>query len=250
MSDTPVDARTLRDEQTDYSANDGRYHVDIQEAEEAFHVLSRQLTQGTVVSAPSRRNTHGYADGGEKKDIEKGEIYPVGEAFDLREYLSSSNEAHEKAGIKHKHVGVTWENFQVEVPGGANAKLYVRTFGDEAWQFWLTPIFMLSNVFKSIVPSKGQNIPTRPILHRNSGILKPGEMCLVLGTPGSGCTTFLKAIANQRSEYYRVDGDVRYAGINSEEMAKYYSGELVYNAEGNDNMLSGIADSHTVLFIR
>ncbi|THH06687.1 hypothetical protein EW146_g9533 [Bondarzewia mesenterica] len=231
MSDTPVDARTLRDEETDYSANDERYHVDIQEAEEAFHVLSRQLTQGTVVSAPSRRNTHGYADGGEKKDIEKGEIYPVGEAFDLREYLSSSNEAHEKAGIKHKHVGITWENFQVEVPGGANAKLYVRTFGDEAWQFWLTPIFMLSNVFKSIVPSKGQNIPTRPILHRNSGILKPGEMCLVLGTPGSGCTTFLKAIANQRSEYYRVDGDVRYAGINSEEMAKYYSGELVYNAE-------------------
>ena len=57
-------------------------------------------------------------------------------------------------------------------------------------------------------------------------------MCLVLGTPGSGCSTFLKAIANERKGFYRVGGDVRYAGIDSQEMAKTYKGELVYNAEG------------------
>ena len=67
---------------------------------------------------------------------------------------------------------------------------------------------------------------------RNSGVLKPGEMCLVLGTPGSGCDTFLKAIANQRGLFHRVSGDVRYAGISAEEMGRYYHGELVYNAEG------------------
>ena len=64
-------------------------------------------------------------------------------------------------------------------------------------------------------------------------MLKPGEMCLVLGCPGSGCTTFLKAIANQRNEYGSITGDVRYAGISAEEMAKYYKGEVVYNQEGN-----------------
>ena len=57
-------------------------------------------------------------------------------------------------------------------------------------------------------------------------------MCLVLGTPGSGCTTFLKAIANERKGFYSVGGDVRYAGIDAQEMAKTYKGELVYNAEG------------------
>ena len=57
-------------------------------------------------------------------------------------------------------------------------------------------------------------------------------MCLVLGTPGSGCTTFLKAIANERQGFYHVGGDIRYAGIDSQEMAKTYKGELVYNAEG------------------
>ena len=57
-------------------------------------------------------------------------------------------------------------------------------------------------------------------------------MCLVLGCPGAGCTTFLKAIANQRQDYARIEGDVRYAGIDAYDMAKYYKGEVVYNEEG------------------
>jgi len=36
------------------------------------------------------------------------------------------------------------------------------------------------------------------ILKNFRGVAKPGEMVLVLGKPGSGCTTFLKVIANQR----------------------------------------------------
>lgn len=57
-------------------------------------------------------------------------------------------------------------------------------------------------------------------------------MCLVLGCPGSGCTTFLKTISNQREGYANVSGEVLYAGIDAAEMAKYYKGEVVYNQEG------------------
>ena len=57
-------------------------------------------------------------------------------------------------------------------------------------------------------------------------------MCLVLGCPGSGCTTFLKTIANRREGYANVSGNVLYAGIDAEEMAKHYKGEVVYNQEG------------------
>ena len=66
----------------------------------------------------------------------------------------------------------------------------------------------------------------------SSGVLKPGEMCLVLGAPGSGCSTFLKTIANERGEFARVSGNVLYAGIDADEMAKMYKGEVVYNEEG------------------
>ena len=54
----------------------------------------------------------------------------------------------------------------------------------------------------------------------------------MLGAPGSGCTTFLKVVANERGTYANVTGDVRYAGISHSEMLKYYSGEVVYNQEG------------------
>jgi len=57
-------------------------------------------------------------------------------------------------------------------------------------------------------------------------------MCLVLGCPGAGCTTFLKTIANHREGYAKVTGDVLYAGIDATEMEKYYKGEVVYNQEG------------------
>jgi ABC-type multidrug transport system ATPase subunit len=57
-------------------------------------------------------------------------------------------------------------------------------------------------------------------------------MILVLGCPGSGCTAFLKAIANERGEYSSVSGDVLYAGIDAVEMRKTYKGEVVYNQDG------------------
>ena len=72
---------------------------------------------------------------------------------------------------------------------------------------------------------------------RSSGVLKPGEMCLVLGCPGAGCTTFLKTIANER-DGLNVSGEVLYAGIDAQEMAKYYKGEVVYNMEGTNWLLS------------
>jgi ATP-binding cassette, subfamily G (WHITE), member 2, SNQ2 len=62
---------------------------------------------------------------------------------------------------------------------------------------------------------------------------QPGEMCLVLGVPGSGCSTFLKVIANHtRREYAKITGDVEYAGITAAEMEKHYGGEVAYNEEG------------------
>lgn len=63
-------------------------------------------------------------------------------------------------------------------------------------------------------------------------MLKAGEMCLVLGCPGSGCTTFLKAIANDRVTFGSVLGEVLYEGIDAQTMQKYYKGEVVFNQEG------------------
>lgn len=65
------------------------------------------------------------------------------------------------------------------------------------------------------------------------GCVRPGEMLLVLGRPGSGCSTFLKVIGNQRNGYESIEGDVRYGGTESEKMAKSYRSEGKLNHFGN-----------------
>lgn len=60
---------------------------------------------------------------------------------------------------------------------------------------------------------------------RHKGCVRPGEMLLVLGRPGSGCSTFLKVIGNQRYGYESIDGDVLYGGTDSSTMAKNYRSE-------------------------
>ena len=111
-------------------------HIDVRRAEEEFNTLSRQLSNR---SANSIRNTTDSTT--TVRDPEKG--LDEEERFDLREYLTSSNDANQKAGIRHKvksepqslghvliayfqNVGVVWENLQVEVAGGLDSK--VATF--------------------------------------------------------------------------------------------------------------------------
>lgn len=60
-------------------------------------------------------------------------------------------------------------------------------------------------------------------------------MMLVLGRPGSGCSTFLKAIANDRESYAEVTGEIAYGGISAAEQRKNYRGEVNYNPEDDQH---------------
>ena len=53
----------------------------------------------------------------------------------------------------------------------------------------------------------------------------------MLGRPGAGCTTLLRNLANQRSEYYKVEGEVHYDSFTPEEVKKYYRGDVQYSPE-------------------
>lgn len=70
------------------------------------------------------------------------------------------------------------------------------------------------------------------ILKPMDGILQPGEVTVVLGRPGAGCSTFLKTIANQT---YGFDVDpnstVSYDGLTAHQINKHFRGQVVYCAE-------------------
>lgn len=54
---------------------------------------------------------------------------------------------------------------------------------------------------------------------------------VVLGSPGSGCSTLLKTLANQRAEYHLVEGEVHYDSLTSEDVSKHYRGDVIYCPE-------------------
>ncbi|OJJ46232.1 hypothetical protein ASPZODRAFT_133248 [Penicilliopsis zonata CBS 506.65] len=70
------------------------------------------------------------------------------------------------------------------------------------------------------------------ILRDFEGLVESGELCVVLGRPGSGCSTFLKTIAGETHGLWLDEGhDIQYQGISWEEMHSRFRGEVIYQAE-------------------
>ncbi|KAI0966753.1 ABC transporter PeaB1 [Xylaria arbuscula] len=91
-------------------------------------------------------------------------------------------------------------------------KLFVEGSGlgiQTAPNVWTT-IKSWANLFDP--RSYGKPVPSRTLIHGFSGSLDSGEMLLVIGKPGSGCTTFLKALSNMGDEYKSVTGGLTYGG--------------------------------------
>ncbi|KAF1977467.1 ABC drug exporter AbcA [Bimuria novae-zelandiae CBS 107.79] len=82
---------------------------------------------------------------------------------------------------------------------------------------------------RKLMGDKGRKIE---ILRDLDGLVEAGEMLVVLGPPGSGCSTFLKTIAGETHGFF-VDerSKINYQGIGAEQMAKDFRGEAIYTAE-------------------
>ncbi|KAL4799885.1 ABC-2 type transporter-domain-containing protein [Aspergillus venezuelensis] len=70
------------------------------------------------------------------------------------------------------------------------------------------------------------------ILRDFEGFVRAGEMLVVLGRPGSGCSTFLKTLAGETHGLWLDEGtDIQYQGISWDEMHSRFRGEVIYQAE-------------------
>lgn len=112
-------------------------------------------------------------------------------------------------------LGVVWKDVAVH-GSGTGAK-----YGSDMLSLLLAPLKLrhLGSILKS---------PTVQVLHPNSGTLHPGETLLVLGRPGSGCSTFLKSLASYRGGYRDVLGQIRYSYFGP----KAIQGPFVSNSHG------------------
>ncbi|KAI1141368.1 ABC-2 type transporter-domain-containing protein [Hypoxylon sp. FL0543] len=195
--------------------------VSVEQAEADFAELQRELSGLSRASRTrSRRETD--IEKGVNASVESPESEGSIDIFDLEATLRGGLDAEREAGIKPKHIGVYWDGLTVKGMGGTTN--FVKTFPDAFKDFvdYWTPLMSLLG--------KGRKGTEVTLLDNFKGVVNPGEMVLVLGKPGSGCTTFLKSIANQRWGYTSVTGEVLYGPFTAKEF-KQYRGEAVYNQE-------------------
>ena len=199
-----------------------RSNVNIERAEADFAELNREFSRSSHISRSRSRRS---ASKSRNRDVEKAasEDSSSNEPFDLESTLRGNKTEEEAAGIKSKHIGVIWQGLTVRGIGGV--RNYVKTFPQAFVSFF--------NVWETAQSLLGLGRSQREvdILRDFHGVVRPGEMVLVLGRPGSGCTTFLKVISNQRFGYTQISGDVLYGRFKAGEFGRRYRGEAVYNEE-------------------
>ncbi|KAF2003738.1 hypothetical protein P154DRAFT_572918 [Amniculicola lignicola CBS 123094] len=178
--------------------------------EDLFRTLSRRRTD------LDRINTQATASSVEDEQEEINRL--------MSRMFGRTRQAHSEEE-KTRHLGVIYKNLTVKGMGlGAALQPSV---GDI---FMNLPRFIKNLVKKGPRQAAGKP-PVRTIIDDFSGCIKPGEMLLVLGRPGAGCSTFLKVIGNQRFGYEEISGDVKYGGTDAKEMSKKYRSEVLYNPE-------------------
>lgn len=156
------------------------------------------------------------------------------EDFELGDFLRDGHFEKRTDGRSAKKVGVVFRNLTVQGVGATAT--FVKTLPSAvAGTFGLDLYKILARVIPCL-PAPGARGEKRDLIHDFTGVVRNGEMLLVLGRPGSGCSTFLKAITNKREEFAAVTGDVYYGGISATEQKKKYRGEVNYNEEDDQHL--------------
>ncbi|EXJ88092.1 hypothetical protein A1O1_05020 [Capronia coronata CBS 617.96] len=178
----------------------------IQTEDDLFKVLSQRRTNTSVRSESDR--------GEEEDQIER----LMSRMFGKARQAQSEEE-------KTRHSGVVFRDLTVKGVGlGASLQ---PTVGD---------IFMglprlINRFFTKGAKAAAAKPPVRELLSHFDGCVRPGQMLLVLGRPGAGCSTFLKTFCNQREGFEAVEGEVTYGGTDARTMKKNFRGEIIYNPE-------------------
>ncbi|KAG2364667.1 hypothetical protein BDR07DRAFT_1450169 [Suillus spraguei] len=140
------------------------------------------------------------------------------QAFDFEQILRNLAKRRQDEEIKDRQLGVMFKDLRV-VGSGSRTSLQPTVSSP------FHPSTILHKMREVCHPS------TRDILSGFEGMVTSGEMLLVLGRPGSGCSTFLKTLANHRGEYHAVEGQVFYDSFTSKEIHDSFRGDVTYCPE-------------------
>ncbi|RSL98617.1 hypothetical protein CDV31_012519 [Fusarium ambrosium] len=187
----------------------------VDDTEETIGDIARQVT---------RASTHRPEDG-ENNAINprKGSnLDPFSPNFDVSAWTRAFIDIFDADpdAAPHRTVGVAFKDLNIY--GYTTGNQYQESVGN----------ILLSAVSSMVRRVTGRAKDKVNILQGFDGIVEPGEMLLVLGPPGSGCSTLLKTLAG-RNEALEVSKEslLNYRGIGPADMYTRFRGDIMYNAE-------------------
>lgn len=152
------------------------------------------------------------------EDVELGDpvLDPTSDQFDHYKWARMVLKMMDKQGVSmRKSTGVVFQNLNIS--GSGAALQYQNNVGSVP----LAPFRAQEYI------SLGKSVPQKQILRNFDGVLQSGELLIVLGRPGSGCSTLLKSLSGQlHGLKVGESSDVQYNGIPMETMHKEYKVRL------------------------
>ncbi|KAL7624981.1 ATP-binding cassette transporter snq2 [Parahypoxylon ruwenzoriense] len=150
------------------------------------------------------------------------------EDFELGKFMRDGHFEKRSEDGSEKRVGVIYKHLTVKGVGSTSS--FVRTVPDAIIGTFGPDLYRILSRFIPFLRF-GRTQPTRTLINDFIGCVRDGEMMLVLGRPGSGCSTFLKSVSNNGESFAAVEGEISYGGIPAEKQKKMYRGEVNYNPE-------------------
>ncbi|PHH73755.1 hypothetical protein CDD82_5296 [Ophiocordyceps australis] len=192
--------------------------VELARRSSVVEALARSYSRSSVAGAgPSTKLPNPFLAG------PNSPLNPASPNFSGHEWAKAIVElvAQDAAGHGFRSAGVCFDKLNVH--GFGEPTDYQKDVGN----IWLSTI---ATAARRVLRSGGRQ--RIDILRGLDGVVRKGEMLVVLGPPGSGCSTFLKTIAGEMNGIHLdKDSYFNYQGLSAKEMHSSHRGEAIYTAE-------------------
>ncbi|KAF7555659.1 hypothetical protein G7Z17_g1989 [Cylindrodendrum hubeiense] len=194
---------------TETMANNDEHELEMERRSSAVQALARSYSRCSS-GAPQGNPFMAEAD---------SSLNPNSPNFSATEWAKAIIQMFSDDGASFRSTGVCFQNLSVHGFGAGT------DYQKDVANVWLS----LAGMVRGLLGDNRQRID---ILNQFDGLAHEGEMLVVLGPPGSGCSTLLKTIAGETNGIYVGEGSyLNYRGITAKEMHTHHRGEAIYTAE-------------------
>ncbi|WVO15160.1 hypothetical protein L204_102804 [Cryptococcus depauperatus] len=209
-SGSAVDGIVSRTHYTEYHQNDDLPVPTERSRAQEVGQLARQMTQQSMAHEDDTSALFAYEKG--------SDLDPFSDQFNPRKWtqlifkVSQDYRPPRKAGLSFT---------DLNVHGYGSDADYQKTVGN---------LFLYGiGILRDLIGHRKRKVQ---ILNDMDGYIEAGEMLVVLGPPGSGCTTMLKTIAGEMNGIYLDEkSQLNYRGLTPKQMYGQFRGEAIYTAE-------------------